>query len=88
MAKEWFGQAAALGDRRAQQQMEMLAPPPPEGEEGEVVKTVVAAGDGKTFPQKGDQLFMHYTGTLAADGVPPRNTTSSCQHAERGAGVR
>jgi len=26
------------------------------------------AGDGKTFPQAGDQLTMDYTGTLMADG--------------------
>jgi len=32
-----------------------------------VVKTSVP-GDGKTFPSKGDQLSMHYTGTLAATG--------------------
>lgn len=33
-----------------------------------VVKTT-KAGDGKTFPKKGDQLAMHYTGTLAATGA-------------------
>ncbi|EGB08814.1 hypothetical protein AURANDRAFT_17413, partial [Aureococcus anophagefferens] len=25
-------------------------------------------GDGVTFPQKGDKMKMHYTGTLKADG--------------------
>ena len=25
-------------------------------------------GDGATFPQKGDKMKMHYTGTLKADG--------------------
>jgi hypothetical protein len=24
----------------------------------------ISAGDGKTFPKKGDKLKMHYTGTL------------------------
>ena len=28
----------------------------------------LAPGDGATFPQKGDTLSMHYTGTLAANG--------------------
>lgn len=32
-----------------------------------VVKTI-KTGDGKTFPKEGDQLTMHYTGTLAASG--------------------
>ena len=29
-----------------------------------VEKTVLEKGDGKTFPQKGDKLQMHYRGTL------------------------
>eukprot|EP00343_Euplotes_focardii_P006893 CAMPEP_0205819278 /NCGR_PEP_ID=MMETSP0206-20130828/1578_1 /ASSEMBLY_ACC=CAM_ASM_000279 /TAXON_ID=36767 /ORGANISM="Euplotes focardii, Strain TN1" /LENGTH=176 /DNA_ID=CAMNT_0053112669 /DNA_START=22 /DNA_END=552 /DNA_ORIENTATION=+ len=29
---------------------------------------VKEAGDGKTYPKKGDKLGMHYTGTLQADG--------------------
>ncbi|KAK3823367.1 MAG: peptidyl-prolyl isomerase [Benniella sp.] len=29
-----------------------------------VVKTTKTAGDGKTFPKKGDTVVMHYTGTL------------------------
>jgi FK506-binding protein 1 len=32
-----------------------------------VTVETITAGDGKTFPKKGDQLTMHYTGTLAAD---------------------
>ena len=32
--------------------------------------TVLSAGDGKTYPKAGDQLTMHYTGTLT-DGAPP-----------------
>jgi len=31
-------------------------------------KTVLSPGDGKTFPHAGDQLSMHYTGTLAQNG--------------------
>ncbi len=30
--------------------------------------TTSKPGDGKTFPQKGDILAMHYKGTLASDG--------------------
>lgn len=33
-----------------------------------VVKTIVP-GDGKNFPSAGDQLTMHYTGTLASSGA-------------------
>jgi len=29
----------------------------------------LAAGDSQTYPQKGDQCTMHYTGTLAKDGT-------------------
>jgi len=32
------------------------------------IKTI-SAGDGKTFPKKGDTLSMHYTGTLAETGA-------------------
>merc|ERR1712196_359263 len=33
-----------------------------------VTKDITDAGDGKTFPSKGDTLKMHYTGTLADGG--------------------
>eukprot|EP01083_Nonionella_stella_P012472 35397_1 len=33
-----------------------------------VEKEVITAGDGESFPKGGDQLTMHYTGTLASDG--------------------
>ena len=33
-----------------------------------VVKETIQAGDGESFPQSGDMLTMHYTGTLASDG--------------------
>merc|ERR1712050_389160 len=29
---------------------------------------VIKAGDGKTFPKEGDELTMHYTGTLSDGG--------------------
>lgn len=32
------------------------------------IKTI-SAGDGKTYPKKGDTLTMHYTGTLAETGA-------------------
>eukprot|EP00930_Biecheleria_cincta_P070711 TRINITY_DN58324_c0_g1_i1.p1 TRINITY_DN58324_c0_g1~~TRINITY_DN58324_c0_g1_i1.p1 ORF type:complete len:310 (-),score=49.77 TRINITY_DN58324_c0_g1_i1:51-980(-) len=35
----------------------------------QVVVETLKPGDGKTFPKKGDQLSMHYTGTLAATGA-------------------
>mmetsp|Transcript_7238 Transcript_7238/g.7879 ORF Transcript_7238/g.7879 Transcript_7238/m.7879 type:complete len:131 (-) Transcript_7238:116-508(-) len=38
-------------------------------EEGGLGKTVLKEGDGKTFPKKGDELTMHYTGTLADGGA-------------------
>ncbi|GAX19801.1 FK506-binding protein 1 [Fistulifera solaris] len=34
-----------------------------------VTKTTTKPGDGKTFPQTGDQLTMHYHGTLASNGA-------------------
>uniref|UniRef100_A0A7S3V7D8 peptidylprolyl isomerase n=1 Tax=Chaetoceros debilis TaxID=122233 RepID=A0A7S3V7D8_9STRA len=33
-----------------------------------VEKEVITTGDGESFPKSGDQLTMHYTGTLASDG--------------------
>merc|ERR1712230_108406 len=33
-----------------------------------VTKDITDAGDGKTFPSKGDKLKMHYTGTLKEGG--------------------
>lgn len=40
-------------------------PPPPLTE---MAVETVKPGDGSTYPKKGDQLTMHYTGTLAANG--------------------
>lgn len=49
--------------------VEVLPPGAPiPGQEGLEVKTL-SPGDGKTYPKAGDQLEMHYTGTLAADGT-------------------
>lgn len=33
-----------------------------------VEKDILTAGDGENFPKEGDQLTMHYTGTLADGG--------------------
>merc|ERR1719198_2790323 len=33
-----------------------------------VEKEMKQAGDGKTFPKKGQTVVMHYTGTLTANG--------------------
>mmetsp|Transcript_21712 Transcript_21712/g.38171 ORF Transcript_21712/g.38171 Transcript_21712/m.38171 type:complete len:111 (+) Transcript_21712:115-447(+) len=33
-----------------------------------VTKDVIEEGDKATYPQKGQKLQMHYTGTLASDG--------------------
>ena len=38
------------------------------GTAGGLVKTVLAAGAGWDSPEKGDEVFVHYTGTLASDG--------------------
>lgn len=40
-------------------------PPPPLTE---LVIETLQPGDGSSYPQKGDNLTMHYTGTLAANG--------------------
>jgi FK506-binding protein 1 len=41
-----------------------------EVKESEILRReTISPGDGKTFPSVGDQLTMHYTGTLAADGT-------------------
>jgi len=34
-----------------------------------VVQETLKSGDGKTFPKKGDNLSMHYKGTLADGGT-------------------
>ena len=34
-----------------------------------VTVTTITAGDGKTYPKKGDRLTMHYIGKLASDGT-------------------
>jgi FK506-binding protein 1 len=34
-----------------------------------VTKTVITAGDAKTFPKVGDTLTVHYTGKLKANGA-------------------
>jgi FK506-binding protein 1 len=34
----------------------------------EVTKEIINEGDGETFPKQGDQLTMHYTGTLTDGG--------------------
>mmetsp|Transcript_8539 Transcript_8539/g.25902 ORF Transcript_8539/g.25902 Transcript_8539/m.25902 type:complete len:125 (-) Transcript_8539:113-487(-) len=33
-----------------------------------VTTTTIKEGDGTTFPKQGDELTMHYTGTLASNG--------------------
>ena len=33
-----------------------------------VTKEIITAGDGVNFPKQGDELTMHYTGTLVSDG--------------------
>merc|ERR1719199_403332 len=33
-----------------------------------VTKELIKEGDGKRFPQKGQTVVMHYTGTLTANG--------------------
>ncbi|KAG5175323.1 hypothetical protein JKP88DRAFT_229026 [Tribonema minus] len=33
-----------------------------------VTKEVLRTGDEQTFPKRGDELTMHYTGTLASNG--------------------
>ncbi|KAL3927695.1 MAG: hypothetical protein SGBAC_012976 [Bacillariaceae sp.] len=33
-----------------------------------VTKEIIKEGDGQTFPKQGDQLTMHYTGTLTDGG--------------------
>ncbi|KAL3944627.1 MAG: hypothetical protein SGBAC_001287 [Bacillariaceae sp.] len=33
-----------------------------------VEKETIKEGDGTNFPKKGDELTMHYTGTLASNG--------------------
>lgn len=35
-----------------------------------VTKTVISPGNGQQFPQKGDQISMHYTGCLYDENAP------------------
>merc|ERR1740121_2401992 len=37
--------------------------------EGSVVRTILQTGDGRTFAKAGDELTMHYTGTLKDGGA-------------------
>jgi len=39
------------------------------GKPPEVVVETLSSGDGSTYPKSGDQLTMHYTGTLAESGT-------------------
>jgi FK506-binding protein 1 len=34
-----------------------------------VTKEIIREGDGTNFPKKGEQLSMHYKGSLASDGT-------------------
>jgi FK506-binding protein 1 len=36
---------------------------------GNSLQDVLSAGDEKTFPKQGDELSMHYVGTLASNGT-------------------
>jgi FK506-binding protein 1 len=35
---------------------------------GNSLQDVLSAGDKETFPKQGDELSMHYVGTLASNG--------------------